>query len=319
MDEPATPTMLRHAQQHRDPRWIVGVDGSECSRHAARWAAAHVTGRADEMELTTSWNIPISTSMSAMSPSTTSALFAGIEESARAHVDELSRRIGSTIEVPVIRRVVSGGAAAVLVDAARSAGLLIVGSRGRGGFARLVLGSTSTQCATHASVPVVVVPSTSTLDPVASIVLGFDGSPNSIAALRWANWFATPGSTIDCVSVWDTTPVALGADRFVVPESSDLVEERYEHLIMRTIRDVERDDVEIRHTFVEGQPRAVLAEFAAAGDLLVVGARGHGAIGAAVLGSVSTWLLHHVAGPIVVVPDSPAGDHVDNEAAQPEY
>lgn len=305
MDEPATRTTPQHTdEQRRTARWVVGVDGSECSRHAALWAAVHANGRTDEVELATSWSIPVSTGMSAMSPATTSALFTDIEQTAHATIDDLAAGLEPSIDVPVIRTVGQGGAASVLLEAARHAQLLIVGSRGRGGFARLVLGSTSTQCATHSSVPVAVVPSASSLEPVASIVVGFDGSPNSIEGLRWANAFAAPGSTIDCVSVWDTAPIAVGTDRFFFPEASGLAEERYEHLVMRTIHDVRRDDIEVRHTFVDGQPRTILAEFAAARDMLVVGARGHGALGAAVLGSVSTWLLHHAPGPIVVVPHS---------------
>lgn len=316
MDAAATPDdPPRH-----DTRWVVGVDGSESSRHAARWAASHVTGRSDELEFATSWSIPTSTSMTAMSPSTTTALFANIEQSAHATVDELSRDLEPSIDVPVTKSVGRGGASAVLIDAARTADLLVVGSRGRGGFARLVLGSTSTQCATHSTSPVAVIPSAARLDPVTSIVVAFDGSANSTAALLWANHFAAPGSTIDCVSVWDTTPIAVGADRFFFPEASGLAEERFEHLVMRTIHDVKRNDVEVRHTFVEGQPRTILAEFAAAGDLLVVGARGHGAVGALVLGSVSTWLLHHSTGPMVIVPHPPDGDDdADGEAPDPDH
>ncbi len=221
--------------------------------------------------------------------------------------------------MPVTRSVALGGPAALLLKAAHSSDLLIVGSRGRGGFARLLLGSTSTQCATHSTAPVAVIPSTAPVTPVTSIVVAFDGSANSCTALTWANQFAAPGSTIDCVSVWDTTPIAVGADQFFFPDASELAEERFEHLVMQTIRPIKRDDIEIRHTFVDGQPRTILAEFAAASDLLVMGARGHGAIGAAVLGSVSTWLLHHATRPMVIVPHPPEDpSDLDNHSAEQE-
>ncbi len=288
-----------------ESRWVVGVDGSDSSSHAALWAAAHASGRATELQLVTSWSIPVSTSMTPMGPLTTSASFDAIEQSAHATVTETARALEPTLDVPITRSVGQGGAASLLLEAADNAELLIVGSRGRGGFARLLLGSTSTQCATHSPVPVIVVPSAAPVEPVSTIVVGFDGSANSIAALMWANEFAAPGSTIDCVSVWDTTPIAVGADQFFFPEASGLAQERFEHLAMRTIRPVKRDDIEIRHTFVDGQPRSILAEFAAAGDLLVVGARGHGAIASVVLGSVSMWLLHQATGAVVVVPHVP--------------
>ena len=244
-------------------RWTVGLDGSECSRHAALWAAAQATGRATELQLASTWSVPVSTS---------------------------THTVGQ------------GGAAALLLAAAHNSELLVVGSRGRGGFARLVLGSTSTQCATHSTTPVAVIPSTSPIGPVASIAVAFDGSPNSINALAWAIDFAAPGSTIDCVSVWDTTPVVVGGDQFLFPEASGLARDRLEHLFAQAVATHERDDVELTHLFVEGSTRMALAEHAERVDLLVMGARGHGAIGAMLLGSVSTWLLHHVKRPMVVVP-----------------
>lgn len=290
------------ADQRCDHRWIVGVDGSECSRHAALWAVAHAADRATELQLASAWSLPVSTAMTPMGAMTTGATFDAIEKSAVAAVDDLAHRLQPLVDVPMTRSVGQGGAASLLLAAAAHADLLVVGSRGRGGFARLVLGSTSTQCATHAITPVAVIPSTAPVTPAATIVVAFDGSPNSIAALAWANAFASAGSTIDCVSVWDTTPIVVGADQFYFPEASDLAEERFAHLVMRTIRPIERTDIEVRRTFASGRPRSVLADVAASADLLVMGARGHGAIGAAVLGSVSTWLLHHVDGAMVVVP-----------------
>ena len=59
--------------------------------------------------------------------------------------------------VEIERRVVEGAPAAVLVEESRGADLLVVGSRGHGGFARLLLGSVSQQCAHHAECPVVIV------------------------------------------------------------------------------------------------------------------------------------------------------------------
>jgi nucleotide-binding universal stress UspA family protein len=237
-----------------------------------------------------------------MGPLTTVAAFDALQAAAHTTVEELARSLGPSLEMPVTHSVGHGGAASLLLDAAHSSSLLIVGSRGRGGFARLLLGSTSTQCATHSTAPVVVIPAAAPIGHLAVIVVAFDGSANSIAALQWANEFAAPGSVIECVSVWDTTPIAVGADQFFFPEASALAEERFEHLAMQTIRPARRGDVEVRYSFVEGQPRRILAERAASSDLLVVGARGHGAIGIALLGSVSTWLLHQALGPVVVVP-----------------
>jgi nucleotide-binding universal stress UspA family protein len=295
-------------------RWIVGVDGSECSRHAAMWATTQADGRATELQLTTTWSVPVSTAMGpmgAMGPMAIGESFEALGESAQATVDELADHLGPLTEVPVTRCVGRGGAAATLLSAAAGSDLLIVGSRGRGGFARLVLGSTSTQCATHSLVPVAVIPSIAPTGPVHSIVVAVDGSPNSIAAFVWAVDFAAPGSTISCVSVWDPTPLALGADQYVLPDASGLARERFEHIFSRSMGTIDRPDIEVQQQFVEGRARATLAEHAAAADLLVMGARGHGAISAALLGSVSTWLLHHAQRPIVIVPDPATTEAAD--------
>lgn len=314
MDESDTNEQME--DQRGEGRWIVGVDGSDSSRHAAFWAVANAPGRASEVQLATSWSVPVSVASLPTDPLSAGASVDALEASAHAILDDLARSLSPPHDIQVTRNVGRGGAALHLLAAAQQGALLVVGSRGRGGFARLLLGSTSTQCATHSSTPVAVIPATAHVGSVTSIAVAFDGSNNSIAALTWAHGFAAPGSTIDCVSVWDTTPIAVGADQFFFPEASDLAEERFEHLVMRTVRPIGRDDVEVRHTFLEGQPRTVLAEFAATRDLLVVGARGHGAVGAAILGSTSTWLLHHATGPVVVVPrhadGAGGGDDVDS-------
>ena len=292
-------------------RWIIGVDGSECSRHAALWATAHADGRAAELQLTTTWTIPASTAMGpmgAMGPMVVGESFEALEQSAHAVVDGLADDLRLMTKVPVTTSVGRGGAAATLLDLSVASDLLVIGSRGRGGFARLVLGSTSTQCATHSTVPVAVIPSSAPIGPATSILVAFDGSPNSTAALAWAADFAPPGSTITCVSVWDPTPIALGVDHYVLPDASRLAMEQFEQIFTRAKDTIDRSDIEVGQQFVEGRSRTTLSEHASAADLLVMGARGHGAISAAVLGSVSTWLLHHVQRPMVIVPDPETTD-----------
>jgi len=60
--------------------------------------------------------------------------------------------------------------------------------------------------------------------------------------------------------------------------------------------------ITLEREFIRGTPRSSLASEADGADLVVLGARGHGAVGSALLGSVSTWILHHVHLPVAVVP-----------------
>ncbi|TFH21191.1 MAG: universal stress protein [Acidimicrobiales bacterium] len=288
-----------------DPgRWIVGIDGSECATNAVRWVVANAPGRATSLEFLTAWQAPTIGAYPMSSPSVTVFDDSELIAAAADETEVVAERCRAALDVPVESFVGRGGPAEVLLAASEHAGLLVVGSRGRGGFARLLLGSTSTQCATHATVPTVVVPGD--LEPIASrrILVGFDGSPNSLAAVRWAVQFASADSTVVVAWVWDATPLAVGSDAFFFPDASDLAAERFNHLVEPIEYEASARDVTIEREFIRGTPRAALASHADDVDLVVVGARGHGAVGSALLGSVSTWILHHVHRPIVVVPFS---------------
>ena len=284
-------------------RWIVGIDGSDCASNALRWAIKHAPGRATDLELVTAWQSPVVGAYPMSSPAAV-LTFDDIElrDRAGADTERLAESCRSELDLPVEAFVGRGGPAEVLLAAAYTGGLLVIGSRGRGGFARLLLGSTSTQCATHAHVPTVVVPGD--VDPVDSrrILVGFDGSANSMAALRWAVDFAAPGSTVVVVWVWDATPLAVGSDAFFFPDASDLAAERFHHLVEPLDEVAIQRRIVLEREFIRGTPRSALASEADGVDLVVLGARGHGAVGSALLGSVSTWILHHVHRPVAVVP-----------------
>lgn len=282
--------------------WIVGLDGSDCASNALEWAASNVDGRGTSLELVTAWQTPVAGVYPMSSPVTVAIDDTELHDAAAHDVAEVAARLGERLTLPVTAALGHGGPAQVLLEASESAAVLVIGSRGRGGFARLLLGSTSTQCATHASVPTIVVPGDAEPAAVATIVVGCDGSPNSMAALRWAIDFAPSGGTVVVVWVWDATPLAVGADAFFFPDASDLAAERFHHLVDTVAAQARAGGVTIEREFVRGTPRSALATQAENSDLVVVGARGHGAVGAALLGSVSTWLLHHVHRPIAVVP-----------------
>ena len=282
--------------------WVVGLDGSDCATNALEWAVSNAERRASSIELVTAWQTPVAGAYPMSSPVTVVIDDTEFHDAAAHDVAEVAAGLAPRLTLPVTAAVGHGGPAQVLLEASESAALLVIGSRGRGGFARLLLGSTSTQCATHASVPTIVVPGDAEPAVVETVMVDCDGSPNSMEALRWAIDFAPPGGTVVVVWVWDATPLAVGADAFFFPDASDLAAERFHHLVDTVAERARSRDVTIEREFVRGTPRSALAAQAENADLVVVGARGHGAVGAALLGSVSTWLLHHVHRPIAVVP-----------------
>ena len=134
---------------------VVGVDGSEESREALRWALGEAELRGSAVRAVHAWSRPIAFGGPTMPPHAldASALRDHAQESLDSAVDEVA---GESPAVAVERLVEEGAAADVLVRAAEGADLLVVGSRGHGGFAGLLLGSVSQQCAQHAPCAVVI-------------------------------------------------------------------------------------------------------------------------------------------------------------------
>jgi nucleotide-binding universal stress UspA family protein len=134
----------------------VGVDGSESSTAALRWAArqAELTGAA--LHIVTAWSYPEHPAPLGIIPDL--PLPADPLSDVRQKLVELvGAELGRHVGIDVHCEVVHGNAAPVLLDAARDADLLVVGSRGQGAFAGMLLGSVSEHCVHHAACPVLVV------------------------------------------------------------------------------------------------------------------------------------------------------------------
>ncbi len=130
---------------------MVGVDGSDGSRAALHWAVDEAIRRDGELELVHTWHITYAGEY--LVPNSGDLQQAGREilDAASSEAQELGAEVAGA-------NLVSGSAAHALLERAKGADLLVVGSRGRGGFGALLLGSTSQQCVHHAPCPVVVVP-----------------------------------------------------------------------------------------------------------------------------------------------------------------
>jgi nucleotide-binding universal stress UspA family protein len=138
----------------RTGRIVVGVDGSDGAAAALRWAVEEAELRQAALDAVTAWHIPYAAGSPAI------GLVIDPEEErayAAEQLEEVIGTLGAPPRVQVNRVVVEGGAARALIEAASGADLLVVGSRGRGGFKGLLLGSVSQQCIHHAPCPVVVV------------------------------------------------------------------------------------------------------------------------------------------------------------------
>jgi nucleotide-binding universal stress UspA family protein len=141
-------------------RIVVGIDGSEGSPRAPSWAGREVRLRGATLEIVAAWTYPIPVLLFPAAPE-----FPEVETLANdTHdlIDSAPDKVPEDVaRVSIERRAIEGSAPAVLLDRAEDADLLVVGSRGLGGFRGLLLGSVSQQCVQHATPPVVVVPSSS--------------------------------------------------------------------------------------------------------------------------------------------------------------
>ncbi len=134
-------------------RIVVGVDGSQHSLGALEWACREAELRGDSLELVSAWSLP-AVSSEAASAEVVEALQGAAKEAGEAG-RQLAQRVAPG--VPLTVRSYRGQAARVLVERARGADLLVVGSRGMGDFKALLLGSVSQECSHHSPVPVVIV------------------------------------------------------------------------------------------------------------------------------------------------------------------
>lgn len=136
---------------------VVGDDGSEGASEAIRYALEEARRRNATLHVVRAWSI-MSTSRPAHVPAGFAASLAEYEEATRAEETErVQRLLGDQTGVPVEIHCVHSPAAQALMAASETADVLVVGSRGVGGFRSLVLGSVAEQCVRHASGPVVVV------------------------------------------------------------------------------------------------------------------------------------------------------------------
>ncbi len=144
-------------QEHSAGRRIVaGVDGSPSSVSALRWAVRQAALTGATVDAVIAWHYPV-TGGYGLAPMITAGAFDFREDSEKVLADAISAAVDPASDVPVRPVAVEGNPAQVLLEASRGADLLVVGSRGHGGFTEALLGSVSQHCVHYAQCPVVVI------------------------------------------------------------------------------------------------------------------------------------------------------------------
>lgn len=283
-------------------RIVVGVDGSTHSNRALYWAAQEARLRSADIELVYGYAIQVHRALlTTSSHDIAERVMYGI---VRANRDLLMEVKWTTTLTPLL----GSSYASALVQAGDEAEMVVVGSRGLGGFKELMLGSTSYRTATHAPCPVVIIrggehPAQTRMN---EIVVGIDDSRAARRALWWAlDEAERRGVAVTVVHGYSDPADELPGDLVTRNEAEQTRRRAHDEaldLIDRALRTVEPPaGVRVERVAAAGTPASVILEHAG-GRLVVVSTRGHGAIGRALVGSVSHQILHHVEGPVVVVP-----------------
>ncbi len=136
------------------------------------------------------------------------------------------------------------------------------------------------------------------------IVVGVDGSPASLEALRWAvGQAALTGAAVEAVTAWEYPADYGAADYGAAPMSSGIDWQANAREALETAlgQAVAADAPAIMRTVQQGHPAKVLLNASAGAELLVVGNRGHGGFAGLLLGSVSDHVVAHAACPVLVI------------------
>jgi nucleotide-binding universal stress UspA family protein len=137
---------------------VVGVDGSTGSIRALTWAGEEARLRKARLKALLAWEYPL-VMYADVDPPPPEETVSEVHRQAEERLAQAVAEAGPALDdVEVEESVVEGAAASVLIEAGQAADLIVVGTRGHGGFTGLLLGSVSQQVAHHAPCPVVIVP-----------------------------------------------------------------------------------------------------------------------------------------------------------------
>lgn len=279
---------------------LVGYDGSADAAVALNWALdeAGRSGRPVRLAYVFEWL----TVTGWIGPGVAPGVWP--DEAARQQVEELVRKAAAdaAAERPgltVHGEVFDGPPALVLQERSAEAGMLVLGSRGHGGFGGLLAGSTAVSVTAHAHCPVVVVRDgqAATSGPV---VVGSDGSESALRALGFAVERAAQRDVpLRVLRAWEPP-----GERWVPPDFDPEQAAASERAAAEAELAPWREsfpDVPVEIEAVPGSASALLVEASRSAQLVVVGSRGRGGLRGMLLGSVSQQLIQHSHCPVAVV------------------
>jgi nucleotide-binding universal stress UspA family protein len=276
---------------------VVGVDGSEESLRAVEWAAREARRHSAPLRIVSAPALVPRMHSPSTPPGEIACALRGI--AARALDAAITRAEEVAPGLPLTTELLSGPPALAVADSGAGASMLVVGARGAGGFAAMVLGSVSRYVASHAPGPVVVVRQES-MAVHREIAVGIRDPQDTGAPLAFAfDEAALRQADLVAVHTWSPSapdrPAGKDLDRISAEAAGDLAAALQEW-------SEKYPDVRVRQDVIHGHPARVLASYSARADLVVLGRHGHpGGVGPGI-GSVQHAVLDHAHGPVAIIP-----------------
>lgn len=289
---------------------VAGVDGSDTALNAARWAADEAARRRMPLRLVHAVNpsaLAYTTELSA--PRTFAEYVEALKSDGRQRLAEAETAVRQAHpELDIELDLPNADPGTALLNLSGHALLIALGSRGLGGFSRLLTGSTAVSLAAHGRCPVAVIRGRTPGEPPPGegpVVVGVDGSPTAESALAMAfDEASLRGVALVAVHTW----IEFASDReyayarqFIV--NWDAIETGEHEMLAERLAGWQEKypDVAVRRVVTRERAVRCLLEHAAAAQLLVVGSRGRGGFAGMLLGSTSQALIHHAPCPLLVV------------------
>ncbi|MFI6674244.1 universal stress protein [Kribbella sp. NPDC050470] len=282
---------------------VAGYDGSQASRTALHWAAAEADRLRTRLRVVEVFELIVALRATPSTVVPLAALRTAREHGLTALADAL-RAQHPGLEVETV--LVEGTPAEALTEETAHARVLVLGSRGLGGWSGLLVGSVAVQVSAHARCPVVVVPAD--LRPRAhekvTVVVGVDGSKTSAKAIDFAfDQAEAIGATVVAVNAWSNPFLTHVDGHSMLQFDDEAVQESARLLVAESIAGAREDhpDVECETRLTNGHPAQAILLAAESAQLAVVGSRGRGGFTGLLLGSVGQGVLQHAHCPVAIV------------------
>ena len=274
---------------------VVGIEGTDSSRDALTWAVAAAASRKDTLEIVYAIGVPYA-DMNLLYDD-------AIEQGAQSLLhDERERALTVKPDLTVTTTLSRETPGKALTEASERAALVVVGAHPYGVLERVFSGSLAYQVAAGSHCPVLIVPQ-ETGAGGSGVVVGADGSPDSVAAVALAATEADRlGQELTVVHAWRSPDMFLSGDTGR-GYRDERAEESEGVLLAESVAGLgERyPDLVVHQLLVQSQPAQALLDAAKGARLLVVGSRGLGGVARMLLGSVSHTLVLHPPCPVLVM------------------